>query len=385
MEWTPLSIGAVIVALIILVSPRFLRKWFSKGYIASLVITVGILGTFFGVFVGLLNFDSEDITTSVPLLIDGLKTAFLTSIAGLLANILVRTVPQIYKIKEVVTGKKSDNLGEQIIASMNKVASSISSESDTSIVTQLQKIRVTNSDGFTSMKDSFDEFADKMIEDNSQSLIDALTQVMKDFNTKINEQFGENFKELNKGIGAMLDWQKEYKEQIEDLTITYKKIAEGLDRIDVTLESTAQNHQIIHETNELLKKVLVDLSSEVDSFASLGEKAKQSFPIIESNMNNLTTTANECVQENVRVLRENYKELQSTQRDLVQSYKNNIEKMITDNSERIKVLDEQLGEELTKSLNSLGNQLTSLSKHFVNDYEPLTKRLKEVVEISKHI
>ena len=72
------------IAILIVLSPFILKKKFGKGHIASLAITIGIFGTFLGVFIGLLDFNSEDITASVPKLINGLQTAFVTSIAGLL-------------------------------------------------------------------------------------------------------------------------------------------------------------------------------------------------------------------------------------------------------------------------------------------------------------
>ena len=50
---------------------------------------------------------------------------------------------------------------------------------------------------------------------------------------------------------------------------------------------------------------------------------------------------------------------------------------------QVEELDRMLGEELTKSLNSLGTQLAALSNRFVQDYQPLTDRLRQVVELSK--
>jgi len=56
------------IAILILVSPLLLKRKFGKGHIASLTITIGIFGTFFGVFIGLLDFNADDITASVPIL-----------------------------------------------------------------------------------------------------------------------------------------------------------------------------------------------------------------------------------------------------------------------------------------------------------------------------
>ncbi len=49
--------------------------------------SLGILGTFAGIFIGLYNFDVHNLNQSVPLLLEGMKVAFSTSIAGLVSSI----------------------------------------------------------------------------------------------------------------------------------------------------------------------------------------------------------------------------------------------------------------------------------------------------------
>mgnify|MGYP003548768949 FL=1 len=48
------------------------RRWIEQ--IPSLVSTLGVLGTFFGITIGLLDFNSNDLQASIPKLLDGLKT-----------------------------------------------------------------------------------------------------------------------------------------------------------------------------------------------------------------------------------------------------------------------------------------------------------------------
>jgi len=50
--------------------------------------SLGVLGTFFGIFVGLLKFDVVQIEKSIPSLLDGLKTAFSTSLIGIFCSIV---------------------------------------------------------------------------------------------------------------------------------------------------------------------------------------------------------------------------------------------------------------------------------------------------------
>ena len=337
----------ILFSLLIITSPFILRKRFSKNQLAGIALTAGITGTFFGIFMGLIDFNTADLEGSIPELLDGLKTAFITSLAGLFANLVVKIYPDIYLIKEPV---ESDDVGEEIIKtlksledenrnmtnSIDNLAKSISSDKDTSLITQLQKIRTTNSDGFEEMNKSFEEFAEKVVADNTQSLIDALTGVMKDFNAKINEQFGDNFKELNSAVKLMVEWQKENKIQIENLIQTYSSILNNLKGIDETLASSSNSHSVIIKANEDLKSLVSDFSGMVESFSDLGQKASQSLPIIEKNMDSIVMKSDEYIKESLSKISSNYDDFSNKQREIVDSYNSTIENMINSNAERVK-------------------------------------------------
>ena len=59
-------------------------------FLPSLAASIGIFGTFWGIFVGLSEFDSTNIQASVPPLLEGMKTAFCTSLAGMLGSIILK-------------------------------------------------------------------------------------------------------------------------------------------------------------------------------------------------------------------------------------------------------------------------------------------------------
>ena len=67
---------------------------FSKD-LKSTIVSIGVLGTFLGIFRGLWHFDTSDITKSVPELLEGLKLAFATSILGMFFAIIL-TVKDIF-------------------------------------------------------------------------------------------------------------------------------------------------------------------------------------------------------------------------------------------------------------------------------------------------
>ena len=55
----------------------------TKKDLKSQIVSLGVLGTFVGIFIGLQNFNPQDIMNSVNEILVGLKTAFFTSIVGM--------------------------------------------------------------------------------------------------------------------------------------------------------------------------------------------------------------------------------------------------------------------------------------------------------------
>ena len=58
-------------------------------YFPTFISTLGVLGTFFGITMGLMAFDTTDLDKSIPCLLDGLKTAFFTSLAGMIGSMIL--------------------------------------------------------------------------------------------------------------------------------------------------------------------------------------------------------------------------------------------------------------------------------------------------------
>lgn len=63
----------------------------------SQIVSVGVLGTFVGIFIGLQAFNPQDIISSVNEILVGLKTAFFTSIVGM-------SVSTVLSVKEKLKG-----------------------------------------------------------------------------------------------------------------------------------------------------------------------------------------------------------------------------------------------------------------------------------------
>ncbi len=410
---------SIIVSVLILLSPFALRKKQKVSDISSLVVTFGILGTFIGIFLGLITFEVTDIYGSVPKLLEGLKTAFLTSIAGMIAGVLLKIFPSVYGIK-IEEEKSDDSAVESMISILNdinanqieiskreteqlrQIERALCGEGDTTLLTQIQKLRTLISDKQDDLIKEFRDFAKTMAENNSKALIDALTQVMRDFNTKINEQFGENFKQLNEAVGKILVWQENYKEQIELIIQQFEKSVEGISKTEKSITNIQAEFLKISQTGEELKSLIGIFSNQIETINSVSQSAKNAFPIIEENikkltkdfsdrvnlateeLNNITKRQKDSSNQQVQLITETSRNLSENVTEILRNMNSQIDSFMKQNAERIakqvSELDKALQEELTKSLKSLASQLGSLSNKFAQDYTPITNRLKEIIQ-----
>jgi len=409
---------SIILSILILLSPFLLRKKQSVSNLSSLVVTFGILGTFIGIFLGLITFQVTDIYGSVPKLLEGLKIAFLTSIAGMIAGVLVKVFPAVYGIK--IEETSDDSAVESMIRILNeinanqieiskreteqlrKIERALCGEGDTTLLTQIQKLRTLISDKQDDLIKEFREFAKTMAENNSKALIDALTQVMRDFNAKINEQFGENFKQLNDAVGKILIWQENYKEQIELMIKQFEKSIEGIDKTEKSITNIQGEFSKIAKTGEDLKSLITIFTYEIETIDAVSKSAKNAFPIIEENikkltkdfsdrvnlateeLNNITKRQKDSSSQQVQLITETSKNLSDNVTKIMSNMNSQMDSFMKQNAERIakqvSELDKALQEELTKSLNSLASQLGSLSNKFSQDYTPITTKLKEIIQ-----
>ena len=99
---------SIFISLIIFLFPYIGRKWLNIQQLSSIVVGMGLLGTFASIMYGIWFFSIDHIDFSIPQLLDSLKTALLTSIAGMISSLLLKTVPFFYGIKEKITEEISD-------------------------------------------------------------------------------------------------------------------------------------------------------------------------------------------------------------------------------------------------------------------------------------
>jgi chromosome segregation ATPase len=365
----------------------------------TLFTTAGIFFTFVGIAEGLYGFDVSNIETSIPGLLSGLKTAFFASVIGVFIALSLKIRLLLFGVSEGSRRKSEgatvDDLVDQIVSLREAVAGG----DGRSLISEIKLQRQDSNDRLDALRRSLTDFAERAAENNSKALIEALREVIRDFNSKISEQFGENFKHLNAAVGQLLEWQSAYRNQLSELIEHQSSSARDMGVAAAAFQSLTGHSQAFTEAGLSLVTMLSSLNQQrshiEDSIKSLGQllsTTSTAIPQIERNVMQLTEQMTFGVQQHQQTIAAALTEgtgamqtastqMKTSMMEALQAHNqetNNHLRQLSDRmSEQISKLDIALEKELSKSISTLGSQLTSLSKQFVDDYTPLIDRLRD--------
>ncbi len=372
----------------------------------SIFTTAGIFFTFLGIAEGLYEFNPQQIDASIPALLDGLKTAFIASVVGVGAALSIKLRYAVLGVRRSgqttqAEGATVDDLYDQLVS----VRQSLVGADESTLVSQLKLTRQDTNDRLEALSRSQTAFMQKLAENNSKALIIALQEVIRDFNTKITDQFGDNFRQLNEAVGAMLEWQAQYREQVGEMIDQQSRTAENMEIATSRYEDLIGNATTFSEVAQSLGGLLHGLerqreqiTTSLEHLGKLLENTSDGLPKIEGKVIQLTEQITFGVKQNqddmTKVLRESAVAFQSSIADIrnllletTQSantqLNDHMRSLADKTSEQIVKLDTALENELSRSISSLGRQLTALSKQFVEDYSPLTERLRAIVQTGR--
>ncbi|KZY98070.1 hypothetical protein A3746_00835, partial [Oleibacter sp. HI0075] len=348
-----------------------------------------------------------DIQGSVPRLMDGLKTAFWTSIAGLFAALTLKIRAAVEQAGRRAASQHRAATIDDLDLSLQALVKQLHDGSEQSLRTELAKQHQSSQRRFDQLVDVLTNYQQKMADANAKALVEAIRAVMNEFNTKINEQYGENFRQLNESVVAMLEWQQTYRTQLDDLISEQERSSNLMKEASNSFEYMVRNANAFNGISESLQELLTGLEtqrmnihSQLGSLADMVNNAAEGLPKLEERLSVLTQGMSDAVQSQQRWATE---ELSQTQKELTsqlhsmmlesqeqllaqqQQSQQHMQKLGERLERQVAQLDTGMEEELNKALRAFGLQLTALSEKFVSDYSPLTDKLTELVNMARQV
>lgn len=301
----------------------------------GVIVSIGVLGTFIGIFLGLWDFDTSDIDGSVPKLLDGLKLAFSTSIAGMLLSIALSWIQrnaivggndELSILNQINDRLDSLNRLDGILAEFKGLRAEVRDEQrQTRQVTETGLKAVTEALGsvakdetllnfrnevhdeqrmartfleeqFGATNQSLKEAIDVLSKGATEEIIKALETVIRDFNQNLQDQFGDNFKQLNEAVVKLLEWQERFKEIVEQDYGLLVEIRESLNGTRGVLETIATRNDQFRQVYEQLSTLIRTYDTQLDSlnkqlgeYAKMGAKAVTAFEKLEHGFEKVQT------------------------------------------------------------------------------------------------
>jgi hypothetical protein len=308
--WTNLNgLTQAAVVVITLIAVLFHTRWTRRNTALgpTFLTTLGIFFCFIGIAWGLLNFDPSDVKYSIPRLLEGIRTSFWASVAGIFWALTI-------KARVAIRGdaKLSVGAASQQGATLNDVADylaklngALAGSEDSTLLGQIKLLRSDSNYRLDRLNSTFEAYSEKIAEANSRALMHALQSVVHDFNAQVNDQFGENFKHLNVAVEKLVTWQAHYEQQLASLiaqeTETRKSMTDAAIRFTEVVRKSAE----FTDTAQSLKKLLVALNTEKEqlnfSLSTLGElinHASRGLPTLEQNITAMTRQVEQGVKAN---------------------------------------------------------------------------------------
>ncbi|AIT43974.1 coiled-coil domain-containing protein [Moraxella catarrhalis] len=310
-----------------------------------------------------------------------MKTAFITSVTGLLLSIILKIWSSIHQ-------DKSENLDlDQVDASnilkfiehhlteqtnTQKKTAVIHEELLQALTTHHEYVKQNNQQFASTLWDELEKTAQILTKSATEEVILALNQLIKDFNYQLTEQFGENFKQLNHTVFGLIKWQENYKQQLEQMQVQYQNhtnavaaTQQAIDNIHDNLSHIAHHAQSIPDSMERLA-VAIELShTQIDTlydhlaaFADMKDKAVAALPSLSEQIDTMLQGMDDASQkltEQFHQIHQSIKAQPSIMQSTTQELKNTLERLVGQLEIDIKNITEKHAGSIKEQMNQLSN------------------------------
>ena len=386
----------------------------------SVLTSLGVLGTFYGISSGLWQFDPENLNDSIPNLLEGLTTAFFTSIIGMASSMGINWwINRITDKDENEHPSEMNEVASRICEAVSKMSAQLAATME-----QLNKRIEQQEQRQTMFYNTMVARMDKPISEVQQSLNEAGAAVGGVLASMTNVQASlDNLTQSVNGLPlpmqAILTSVDGIKPHIEASTQGISNLQSKMDDAlghlasqDGRLESIAdsaqatkyavdglsgQLHAEVENVGQMMVATNALLTQKFDEFSDLLQKSNTEslVKVMEAATKEFQKTMGELVQ---KLVQENFDQLnQSVER--MNTWQQENKEMISQLTDRYKAMNEafqqtstvfgsvaQYAETLSGASGTLARLVTELQKVMVDDtrFSEITNQLTEAVEQTKN-
>ena len=347
------------------------EKQYSKdSVLGNIASTIGVLGTFVGISIGLWKFNPNDITSSVPLLLSGMKIAFATSIIGMAASIFMKYI--------ALKNEDEENI-DDIMELFNTMIAESRNVNNTLIENQKQTENALNkvSEIWASHQENLTVELKSEILNLNNNTISKQEELIGEF-----KKLGECFTLLNSGVNNLLTWQENYKETIENTTKELETVIQTIHNADESIESISKNSSLIKENNENLSEVLKEINKTQNviiesnkSIIEISNTAKESIPQINEHFTNIDNRTKESTAYLQTLISENLNNIKSYLEKITEDVLSKTTQSIYENNRQFKYEISEHISQCKMLIYSLKDLIPDINEHLLSTQKRFNKTL----------
>lgn len=346
------------------------KQYSKESVLGNIASTIGVLGTFVGISIGLWKFNPNDITSSVPLLLSGMKIAFATSIIGMAASIFMKYI--------ALKNEDEENI-DDIMELFNTMIAESRNVNNTLIENQKQTENVLNkvSEIWASHQENLTVVLKNEIASLNNNIISKQEELIGEF-----KKLGECFTLLNSGVNNLLTWQENYKETIENTTKELETVIQTIHNADESIESISKNSSLIKENNEKLSEVLKEINKTQNviiesnkSIIEISNTAKESIPQINEHFTNIDNRTKESTAYLQTLISENLNNIKSYLEKITEDVLSKTTQSIYENNRQFKYEISEHISQCKMLIYSLKDLIPDINEHLLSTQKRFNKTL----------
>lgn len=356
-----------------------------KGYaenIASSMTGIGLLGTFIGLAVGLQSFDASSMgsmESSISPLIDGIKTAFYTSIYGVVVSLLLShclkenthdldlALEEFYEeFYEDILAYPEYLLQKQALEIQQDQRDIMANFAETMAVSLSREMNQLMVPLFEKMSNTIDAFSENVA--NSQA--DGLGRIVDGFVDNMNTSLGNQFENLSNVIRETCEWQQAATESMDRVVDAIKEEAQDIAAIDIKLKET------ITKFDEYLEKLVEQeqsLSAQMEVYKNTLDITMQSLENSQNNINSMLEQQSALIEVEKtynRVMEESVLAVKNTNQEMIEGVEK-VTEIANDFMKEITAFSNHEIERIEDRMSAAGTKMNSAAERLSTEYDKL--------------
>ena len=210
------------------------------------------------------------------------------------------------------SAKAAESSVDMLAESRSYQQSSLENES------KQNEILAANTTAIVGMRESFADFVENVQKVFGDAVINALNDSMNRLNDQLEEQFGENFKELNRAVEKVVVWQEQYKDIVTQTTEELRLMEKTFDEFSTVVSKNVTEHvdalnsnlQTFTATTQQNVAVQENLNASTEQLSEMVQTAKQQVEAVQNVFRGFEGFTAEVVEATNTAMREQREAMQ---------------------------------------------------------------------------